>query len=781
MGAGWRLREAWRHTGLWPRLAIMVGLGLLGLFALFATLSLRALDASTQRILAERLVIAQMAARSEDALLRQALFELEKATTFADFDPADPDLAEEMHMLAHSYGRISTLSLGVLFLDAAGRVVLAEPWDAAPYGQELSDLPHIARSMLERRSTFSQPYQDVRTGQPAVAVTLPLTREDGSLKALLVGAIDLSSPAVVGPLEHARRLGHTGHAELVDARGMILASTEGGMASQPGEHLDFYRRMAGGREAVETVPYSYAEVAEADAPRHIMAYTPLQSVDWGVAVGGDAVETLAPVRRLEVTLFVVGAVGLVAALGITLLGARQLIGPILALTGAAQRIASGDVSTPIQVPAVAELGTLAGSLEAMRVALGRSIEDLEERVAERTSELERRNRELRVAGEIAVLASQSLDLETVLESALERVMAVTGAHAGSVYVRDGDGALTLRLSRGVTRRWTREEARIHPGQCLCGLACLDGETLLCGDLAEDSRVTRPACRQVGFRSAAAVPLFAREETVGLINLLARDREHFSPADVPLLDAIGHQVGIAVENARLVAELREREQVRRRLLQRVIGAQEEERMRLSRELHDETLQALAAVSVALGTAQKALGTAPLGVGRQLEQVSQLLRGTLGELRRMIFDLRPSALDDLGLVPALQRYARERLAPQGVEVTFDTPDLPDRLPPPVEGSLFRIIQEALTNVAKHARASRVTVGLYPDGGRVRAVVRDDGIGFDPGLNPSTQGEGLGLVSMRERAELMGGQLQTLSAAGLGTEVRIEMPLRPGEEGP
>src|SRR3990172_2425710 len=201
--------------GLFPRLAVIVALGFLLLFAVFALLGLRAMEVSTNRILEERLVLAEMVASQIEALVQQASNELQKATTFAAFDPASGDLADEYHMLAHTYGRVGTMTLGVYFLDPEGRVVLTEPPEAAS----------AEPALLAIRSSFAQPgetkvsepFVEPRTGRPAVAVTIAVRGSDGLAFSYLSGLVDLSNPAVTGPLEQALKLGHTGHAVLVTA------------------------------------------------------------------------------------------------------------------------------------------------------------------------------------------------------------------------------------------------------------------------------------------------------------------------------------------------------------------------------------------------------------------------------------------------------------------------------------------------------------------------------------------------------------------------------------
>ena len=277
----------WRRLNLWPRLVLAVTLGFLLLSGIFSLLSLKAVDDSTRRILQERLVIAQMAAREVDALVERGFFELEKATEFAAFEPQAPSLADEFHMLAHSYGRVGTLSLGVYFLDADGGLVMSQPRGKLRQGADLSGQPHIQRVMETHNRSVSDPFVDQATGEPAVALTVPIFRGDGTFVSMLSGIIAVSGAEVMAPLRQARDLGQTGHAELVDGRGLILTSTDYGGFLRPGEHLEFYLRMfRNGGAGVENVPYVpwHATAQDGQREHHVMAFAPLSAAPWGVDV-----------------------------------------------------------------------------------------------------------------------------------------------------------------------------------------------------------------------------------------------------------------------------------------------------------------------------------------------------------------------------------------------------------------------------------------------------------------------------------------------------------------
>lgn len=233
--------------------------------------------------------------------------------------------------------------------------------------------------------------------------------------------------------------------------------------------------------------------------------------------------------------------------------------------------------------------------------------------------------------------------------------------------------------------------------------------------------------------------------------------------------------MAIENAHL-AEAHRREAFRRRLLDQVMVAQEEERKRIARELHDELAQNLAVLIRDLEDITGSNSAGQTGLQSRIHDTRALARRILEQTRRLIFDLRPSALDDLGLLPALRRYTQHHLELAHIDLHLTVSGPKRRLPAQVETTLFRIAQEAITNVVRHARATQVQLSLCFAPARITLSVTDNGLGFDPEtiLEASNRAQCVGLLGMRERAELLGGRLELNSWPGGGTTVQVEIPL-------
>jgi signal transduction histidine kinase len=211
-------------------------------------------------------------------------------------------------------------------------------------------------------------------------------------------------------------------------------------------------------------------------------------------------------------------------------------------------------------------------------------------------------------------------------------------------------------------------------------------------------------------------------------------------------------------------------VSRDAVRRVVEAQELERRRLARELHDETGQALASILLGLKPLERSAETA--ATRAEVAAVRQLVVSTLQDVRALAVELRPAALDDFGLVPAVERLAGTVREQSELRIDFEAQLGGDRLPTEVETALYRVVQEALTNILKHAAARHVSILLARKDGAVVAVIEDDGAGFDPGR---TRDDALGLSGMRERMVLVGGRLRVESASGAGTTLVAEVPVR------
>jgi signal transduction histidine kinase len=277
---------------------------------------------------------------------------------------------------------------------------------------------------------------------------------------------------------------------------------------------------------------------------------------------------------------------------------------------------------------------------------------------------------------------------------------------------------------------------------------------------DDPEVDRVVTRRLGARTGLWVPLVVRDKAIGVIAVHDRlgPDPRFSDSDLRLVETFASRAAVA-------ADLSQR--VERDALRRAVAAQEGERRRLARELHDETGQALTSILLGLKPLEEAVRGSD--VSSAVADVRALLVATLQDVRRLAVELRPAALDDFGLASALERLAETFAEQTGLAVDFESALGKDRLPSDTETALYRIVQESLTNVVKHARAQRISVSVTRRGDFVKAVVEDDGIGFDP---VQARDDSFGLSGMRERVALLDGTLVVESRPGGGTTIAAEV---------
>jgi signal transduction histidine kinase len=378
---------------------------------------------------------------------------------------------------------------------------------------------------------------------------------------------------------------------------------------------------------------------------------------------------------------------------------------------------------------------------------------LHEDAARRRGEAERAVRRLEATSAIARAVGSETDLDRVLELIVKRGRALLDARAVVLLLAEGD---QLQLAAGAGQISSTAIGGRFP---LAGSAA--GEVLFSGRPARLDDVPSQQLGLTGATTALLVPLVYRNTPLGL--LAAFDRFAGDPAfddeEERLFLAFAASAATAVATARSVAEDR---------LRHSIAAGEQERRRWARELHDETLQGLGGLQVLLSSALRRGD--PEGLEQSVSEAIDYIGTEIDGLRTLITELRPAALDEIGLAPAIESLGRRLAAVERLEVQIDV-EVGGRLDPELETTVYRIVQEALTNIAKHARAECVRIHVALDFDVVRVEVSDDGRGFDP----DARAEGFGVVGMRERVALAHGQLEIDSEVGR-TVVRATLPAQP-----
>jgi signal transduction histidine kinase len=368
--------------------------------------------------------------------------------------------------------------------------------------------------------------------------------------------------------------------------------------------------------------------------------------------------------------------------------------------------------------------------------------------------------QLESLNEVMNVLVTEFDLDTLLQLVADRLRDLVSARLVAISLPQGDGLRMAAVSGDGAEEYAGLELSAR-SKTMRVLGRRRSERI--DSVLDDPEVQQEAARKLGARSALYVPLLVRDEAIGVI--LVHDKQgddvRFSDEDLRLAEVFASRAAVAVE-------LRQR--VARDALRRVVSAQELERRRLARELHDETGQALTSILLGLRGLEDVHDDAALKVA--VTEVRELVRSTLQDVRRLAVELRPKALDDFGLVAALERLTDTFAEQTGMTIEF-VPNLPGdgRFPPEVETALYRLVQESLTNIVKHARASTVSIVLTRKPESISVVVEDDGVGFEPDRQ---DGDGIGLIGMRERVGLFGGRVVLESRPGAGTTVVAEVPL-------
>lgn len=405
-----------------------------------------------------------------------------------------------------------------------------------------------------------------------------------------------------------------------------------------------------------------------------------------------------------------------------------------------------------------------------------TVRDITERV-QTEEELKKRNRELATLLDVGQQLTTNLELDTLLQAIAEAIVAaLPSAEAASLWLYDEE------KDQMAARSWVGLDDELMAGrtlpldQSLAGRVYCNRQAYIIDDAIENpdfEHVVHPRLRLV--RSVLAAPLLIEDQAVGALFADSFSRaEAFDQGDLRMLWALAHQAAIAMNNALNQQSLQQRSEELRTLAARLAETEETERRRLARELHDHVGQSLAVLAFNLNRAQAEIDShASKGLSTVIGESLTLVNEISQDIRDVMDDLRPAVLDDYGLFAALHWLGDRFEERTGIDVRVSGLGTQPRLASPVETALFRITQEALSNVASHAQAGHVTLRLGQQAGQVLLEIEDDGIGFEPeSTMEKQQKRGWGLINMRERAQAVGGTFEIESVMGSGTKISVEL---------
>jgi len=380
----------------------------------------------------------------------------------------------------------------------------------------------------------------------------------------------------------------------------------------------------------------------------------------------------------------------------------------------------------------------------------------------------RRADTLRRAG---LALSSTLNIQKVLETLLDHLQAVVPYESAHVYLLDDQDHVAVRVARG-EESWDEQDRlldrRVEVRRLPLLAHVFDGNTLAIADAAQEADL-RAITNVKAVKSWLGIPLTAEDQVIGFCSLEHSRPAFFSTELIHWTEALASQAAIAIQNAWLFEQVREGRERLQALSRRLVEVQESERRYIARELHDEAGQTLASLMMGLHLIEREAGDQPTIV-EHCKHLKSIANNVMEEIHRLAIDLRPASLDHLGLIPALQQHVEKVSDLQKLTIEFHSNEQVGRLSGEVETAIYRIVQEALTNIVRHANATRADVLLDWRQDQLIVIVEDNGVGFDIQEN---QAGHLGTLGMRERADMLGGALTIESSPGKGTTIYLEVP--------
>lgn len=452
---------------------------------------------------------------------------------------------------------------------------------------------------------------------------------------------------------------------------------------------------------------------------------------------------------------------------------------LLAIASGAALLAASDTRPGwawIVVSGLAAAATLAVwqqyRLARQNLALGAEL-------AQRDQELHQQITRLTALHDVAQCLGGPLRLEEVLMQGAERIKTVLGMDVVHIHLLNEEGqTLRLETAVGAPVSFMTEESTIRMGECVCGRAASSMQPVIVTDVNSDARATRLACQRHGYCTVASVPLRSRDHAVGILTVGSQTCRELTPADLEILTTLGNQLGAAIENAQLYGEMEQR--VRELSQQMEHQAIVRERERVSREIHDGVAQALALLNMRVNVATSLLAAGQSEQARkELDEAAQVVDAANRDVREAITALRLTSPKGAGFVPTLQEFVTDFGLRNGILTDLAAPDGVRTvvLAPLAEVQLMRIIQEALTNIRKHAYAQHAWVTLARHAARLVVSIQDDGQGFD--MDAVLKGQNrknFGLTTMQERVASIGGFLDVQTQIGGGTRISAAVPCEP-----
>ncbi len=663
-----------------------------------------------------------------------------------DIDYEKPPDVRAQNILDQAQG-LDKFDGGIYFLDQQGKIFKTQPLQLELIGQDWSNTPQFR--FLADNPPGSSPVTDIRSispnGREIICATWPMHNTQREFIGAGYYCLEIG-PTVQGALHKTLSSVDLGSdVYIIDGNQNIVFSPD---LSQVGKDIsqDPYiqqllqdpKMSIRFRKATEDMVISYYPLANVVSDR----------LRWILIKEQSLAEIMQPSLPYRQLLYVLLALGVIVPLLVTAFGVRHITEPIQKLIRATEQMTAGQFKHQIEVKTGDEIETLTDQFNLLSAELDDSYSSLEKKVADRT-------RELAVLNSIISVASHSLNIHEILEDALNNTVEQMGFDAGAAFRLESDLTSSLlmayqgiepNVATDLLSRYAITSQRIP--------AAYPKELTPFGiDDLQDEKL-KDQLSQYGLQSLVYIPLATKGRELGFFILGKHEPDQLSPEELSLLSTIGKQIGVAMENARLYEQAE----------QAAITA---ERHRLARELHDAVTQTLFSANLIADVLPRIWKRDPEEGMQNLEELRQLTRGALAEMRTLLLEMRPESLDRSDLKSLLTQLTdafvgRVRI-PLDLEFNGEC-----ELTHEVKLVCYRVAQEALNNIAKHSGARQVDVHLDCQPGRLNLCIKDNGLGFEPGSLPPGH---MGVAIMRERAGSIGANLKIESQVGQGTTVELD----------
>lgn len=742
-----RLMLSFVLVALLPALAISVGSLILG----YTNGRQQVLDRlNSVASLKEVEITSWLDARNNELIfLSNSNYNLERIQTVLKLSSQDKYYDFYFKALQNTFLRLSSDSETVRdfsLLDSAGNVVLST--DEQLIGVSFAEEPFIQLGMSNKTVQFW--YGEQHSEEIFVINAIPVPGKNGENIGILISRCLPANLSAI--LSEQTGMGNSGKAYLVTAENQIAdAHVLSGVmlpVSSQNENILLLSKNS-------SLPAVYRDH---EGVRVIGVQRWLSEFQASLVVAQDMNEAFRTILDSLGVNLVIALITLLGAIAVSIAISRSISTPLTHLSCTAVKIAAGDLNQSVQVQKHDEIGALAESFNSMTRQLRELINDLEHRVQERTRSLEQRALQLETSSQVSREITSILEIETLIERIVDRICSSFGYYNVNIFL--------LETATGCLRIWASSQPEKMSSLTLSidssslnGKAVHENKAVIVNDVMAMPEFL-PLEQLPETRSELVIPLRIGREVIGTLDVQSREPGSFSPEDVLLIQSLGDQIAIAIENARLYKQS-----------QRL--AVVEERNRLARDMHDSVIQSLYSLGLLIeGWREMSKDSDSAMLLEVLNRTAEINQQVLREMRLLIHELRPPILEKEGLVNALQKRLDAVETRAGVHARLLVEGY-SRLPATIEEDLYRITIEALNNALKHSNASSVVVRIFAQDGVAYIRIHDDGCGFD--IETAQSSGGMGLASMQERATKLAAAFQIISAPGNGTKVEVCIPGR------